>query len=109
MRSSIRRSLHGVLLAGAAVFWCVVAPTPARAIGGGPISGGQIALSGGLDVGSGMQRPPPPSATPSDAPHTPRRRDKTCCGAALDSRRRGAKKILQFFFRKTEDRAIVYF
>jgi hypothetical protein len=65
MRSPIQRSLRGLLVAGAAVFSSLGAVTPGQAIGGGPISGGQIALSGGLDVGGGLQRPTPLYSTPS--------------------------------------------
>jgi hypothetical protein len=65
MRTSIQRSLKGLLVAGALAFSSVGAVTPGQALGGGPVSGGLIALSGGLDVSSGSQRPPPPISTPS--------------------------------------------
>jgi hypothetical protein len=61
MRTLIKRSL----LVGAVAFSSVAAVTPGQAIGGGPVSGGQIALSGGLDVGAGLQRQTPPSSTRS--------------------------------------------
>jgi len=67
MRTAIKRSLQGVLFAGAVVSLSVGALTPGQAIGGGPVSGGLIALSGGLDVSNGIQRPPPPSSTPSSS------------------------------------------
>jgi hypothetical protein len=65
MRTLLKHSLRGLLFAGAVLFSSVVAVTPGQAIGGGPISGGQIALSGGLDVHAEIQRPPPPSSPPS--------------------------------------------
>jgi len=66
MRASNRRSFLALLAAGAILFPSVGAVTPGQARGGGPISGGQIALSGGLDVGGGPQGPKPaPSSTPS--------------------------------------------
>ena len=65
MRASIKRSFRCLLFAAAAVFSAVGAVTPVQAQGGGPISGGLIALSGGLDVSGGIQGPTPPSSTHS--------------------------------------------
>ncbi len=65
MRTLMKHSLRGLAIAGAVVFSAVGGVTPIQAMGGGPISGGQIALSGGLDVGGGVQGRTPPSSTQS--------------------------------------------